>query len=393
MDIAPLVPPIELTARKRRIFAVIAVMLMIAVVEGAARIGGVYLVLPRLAFLFWNDDEAAVRAGYARYLERRDPVLGWPPRDALNSSMYTASGTRPSPAFPDAGEPCVSLFGDSFTYSEGVDHERAWGNQLARRLNCGVANYGVGGYGTDQALLRMRRIGPLGRIAILGIPPENAMRNVNQYRRFLGDGSYTFKPRFVLEGDGSLRLIPLPTLDANGLARLTKDPAAVLPHETFLPGSREGPVPWRMPYTMALFRVLAHPRLIARLSGGTSWGAFLRPDHPSGALQLTVALAAEFDREARQKGVSHTIVVVFTSPSAQFQYESSGSWPQEPLVAALRARGLTTVDLGPHFRTRLSGQSICSLMRYPDVCDGHYNEEGYRWVAEAAVEGVRARLR
>ena len=104
--------------------------------------------------------------------------------------------------------------------------------------------------------------------------------------------------------------------------------------------------------------------------------------------RTTVALAAAFDRQARQKGAHQTLVVVFTSPSAEFQYEAKGTWAQEPLVTALRNSGLRTLDLGPIFNRRLNGKSICTVMRYPDRCDGHYNEVGYAMVAESVAADI-----
>ena len=65
-----------------------------------------------------------------------------------------STGARFSPAYPEPGNECVTLYGDSFTYGVGVREEYAWGNTLAERLRCRVGNFGVGGYGTDQALLR-----------------------------------------------------------------------------------------------------------------------------------------------------------------------------------------------------------------------------------------------
>ena len=50
--------------RKRSVMAVMMLVLVVASVEGLSWIGGVTLLLPRrLAFLFWVDDEAALRAG------------------------------------------------------------------------------------------------------------------------------------------------------------------------------------------------------------------------------------------------------------------------------------------------------------------------------------------
>ncbi|MFI5179482.1 MAG: hypothetical protein ACHQO8_13005 [Vicinamibacterales bacterium] len=383
---------IALTIRKRIAFAVVAACLAVTAGEVILRFAGGIVIHSRIGFLLWTQDEGALRAGYASYLRRRDPVLGWPTTDALKTAMYGPGGARPGPAFSASDEPCVDTFGDSFVYSEDVDDAHAWEEVAARQLGCRVANYGVGGYGTDQALLRSERIGARARVAILGIHPENAMRNVNQYRQFLGDAPYTFKPRYLLEPDGSLRLVPLPTLSDEAVNRVATDPA-VLPYETFRPGSADGPVPWRMPYSLALLRVVLHPRLVARVRGGTSWGAFLSPTHPSGALPLTVALASEFDRRARARGATQVFVLVFTTPASQFQHHKTGIWAEEPLVTGLSARGMAVLDLGPIFEHYLAERSICTVMRYPAQCDGHYNDEGYALVGRSVAAFIDASRR
>jgi hypothetical protein len=49
-----------------------------------------------------------------------------------------------------------------------------------------VSDYGVSGYGADQAYLRFRRVPDEAPVVILGIFGEGVIRNVNQYRGFLG---------------------------------------------------------------------------------------------------------------------------------------------------------------------------------------------------------------
>jgi hypothetical protein len=76
-----------------------------------------------------------------------------------------------------------------------------------------VANYGVEGYGTDQAYLRFQiNKEDKSRIIILGFLTENIIRNVNQYRRPRQGDKFTLKTRFILSNDGKLELISLPNL-------------------------------------------------------------------------------------------------------------------------------------------------------------------------------------
>src|SRR5262245_4391979 len=130
-------------------------------------------------------DPSTVTQNYAEYLALRDPHLGWRPR----IGQAAADGTRNDPAFSITSDPCMSMFGDSFTWSEEVDDDYAWSALLALKVHCRVANYGVGGYGTDQAYLRFKSLPPRGELVFLNHLSENIVRNINQYRNLLYPGA------------------------------------------------------------------------------------------------------------------------------------------------------------------------------------------------------------
>ena len=57
-------------------------------------------------------------------------------------------------------DPCVYVFGDSFSHADEVNHVDAWPNQLEKKLGCKVINHGVNAYGTDQAYLLLADVLP-----------------------------------------------------------------------------------------------------------------------------------------------------------------------------------------------------------------------------------------
>jgi hypothetical protein len=152
---------------------------------------------------------------YEDYLRRRDPELGWPLPEQMGSALFTASGARPSPAFPDTTPETseIALYGDSFTQSPNSDAE-TWGNVLAELSKRRVSNYGQGGYGTDQAFLRFRRnANDRSKFVILAQVAEDIVRNLTRYRDLVTyEMWYAYKPRFVLDAKGELRLVPIPKL-------------------------------------------------------------------------------------------------------------------------------------------------------------------------------------
>jgi len=206
------------------------------------------IILNRAPFLLYRPPEID-RTAWEHYLEVRDPLLGWPTADALNSEHYDESGSRPVPAYPEPGKECLTIYGNSFTYGAEVSDKEAWGNLLAEYLKCRVGNFGVGGYGTDQALLRFEaNDADTAPVSILGIYPTNVQRNVNQARYLLmsSGNHFYFKPRFILTND-QLRLVPIPEPRFEELDLLNGDLTRLLPHEAFLPGTDLGPQPMRFP--------------------------------------------------------------------------------------------------------------------------------------------------
>jgi hypothetical protein len=148
-----------------------------------------------------------------------DPDLGWCRRPGERGTEHTDAGDtsfsvdrrgrRRSPGSEDAPA-AVACFGDSFVFCRLVDDDQTWPHQLSRHLGVGVANYGVGNYGLDQALLRLEReLDSLeARVVIMGVVPETIARVQSYWKHYFEYGNtLAFKPRFTI-GPAGLRLHP-----------------------------------------------------------------------------------------------------------------------------------------------------------------------------------------
>jgi hypothetical protein len=347
-----------------------------------------YGVLPRDPSLLYEApsiDESEFR----RYLRIRHPQLGWPGLE--EGGDPAAVHSRPIPAFPDSDSECVSLYGDSYTYGDEVEDAEAWSNQLSIRLGCRVANFGVGGYGTDQALLRFQMNGADdSSVAVLGIYPYNILRNVNQYRRFLGGpgGSlFSFKPRFILEGD-ELILVPLPKPSFQEIQEMVQEPGRHLQAEAFVPGTAPGPPLLSFPHSLAFLKLLFSDTIQNFLFGRPSWSSFLDEDHRSQALQVTAGIGRAFDRLARERGKA-SMVVMFPTVSSYEYLRDRGVLVIRPLVERLEASGVTVLDLHREIVDRLGEESYCGLLMNPAGCSGHYSPVGNALVAEIVGDHLR----
>ena len=112
----------------------------------------------------------------------------------------------------------IAIVGDSFTFGLEVPYEDTWGHQLELALGQGyqVLNFGVDGYGIDQAYLRYQRdvLSWYPDTVILGLINDDMRRTMCVYG-FLcfPGGEIPFpKPRFVMKRQKlSLLNHPLPT--------------------------------------------------------------------------------------------------------------------------------------------------------------------------------------
>jgi hypothetical protein len=182
-------------------------------------------------YLFYDRPAIASPEHIAHYFRSRNPVLGW------TASAADASGARPSPAFPDPGNACVAVYGDSFAWSTGASSDTtAWPNVLARRLGCRISNYGVWGYGVDQAYLRfLHNADDQAPIVLLAIFPHDILRDLTGNFGFLSpeSGMLTLKPAFRLDAAGDIELLPTLVLNEAEVQDYLRDPARYHPADPF----------------------------------------------------------------------------------------------------------------------------------------------------------------
>ena len=157
---------------------------------------------------------------------RYDALLGWKP-NGHKSDTYNEQGilnTKTVFNKPEDGVLRIALFGDSMTRSSGQGIDKSWGYLLEKSLtnlnyNIEVMNFGVGGYGIDQAYMRWevegKKYSP--HVVIFGFYPMDIGRclevhKLKNWGLFEG-GNFFSKPRFVY-ADGTLKLINYPTIPA-----------------------------------------------------------------------------------------------------------------------------------------------------------------------------------
>jgi hypothetical protein len=241
-----------------------------------------------------------------------DAELGWNNQPGAENDQCTihAGGWRGPRDYalpaPD-GITRLVAFGESFTFGHEVTDDATWETQLeALDPRLEVVNFGVGGYGTDQALLRAER--ELARadadVVLVGLMLENIGRNVNRYRPLWMPQAYSpvAKPRFVLE-DSALRLVPLPFRDRAEYVRAVEDGTIVDRLHAHERWSDAAPPPW-----------LAWSACARLYLGRRAYHARNTPDlwlERGEAFQVTLALLARFRALAREHGARDAVVLIF----------------------------------------------------------------------------------
>ncbi len=120
----------------------------------------------------------------------------------------------------------ISFYGDSYCMCRDVQDDETIPWYLGEMRKTRVANYGVGNYGLDQALLRLQRDYQYERseIVIMAVTSITMARCCSVYRHYLEPGNFfALKPRFeISKNKGELNLIEYPFQKKEEIIKLEK---------------------------------------------------------------------------------------------------------------------------------------------------------------------------
>lgn len=164
--------------------------------------------------LSWNGLFKFFKSGY-------DPELGWVRipntskkeigKDKITSYSIDEKGSRNNPEHKKLPKK-ISCYGDSFTFSRQVNDNETWEYFLSKHTKSNVLNFGVGNYGLDQSILRLKREYPKNKtkIVIMGVVPSTIFRNLSVWKHYHEFGNtFGFKPIFIIKNK-KLELIKNP---------------------------------------------------------------------------------------------------------------------------------------------------------------------------------------
>jgi len=319
-----------------------------------------------------------------------DAGLGWTwrPSSASEDGLFQinalgARGPREYGLRPAPGKRRMATFGDSFTFCDEVSADDSFQVQL-EELDPAleVLNFGVSGYGTDQALLRYERLGNgLGaEIVALGLMLENIGRNVNRYRPMWAtfSGVCLTKPRFVLDPHGELVLLRQPYERREDLLAAIEDGsvlASIQEHEYWL-GRPEVPTGKLSSLVRLACGYLAYrARTPSRL-----W-----QDVEGEPFQVTLAILERFQQEALRDGARLAPVLLFPARD-DLEKALAGEPYWGALLAELERRGIASIDLIRPLTARARELGSTEEL----YAGGHLSRAGNAVVAGELLAWIRA---
>lgn len=274
-----------------------------------------------------------------------DPLLGWTnapgvsrvENDTARTTSHTTSqslrGTRLYAPEKPAGVLRIEVFGDSFAFGSEVEDDATYSAVLEQILpRSEVLDFGVRGYGLDQAMLRFRKEGPGFHpdVVVIGFVSALPLRDTQAFT------SYP-KPYFVLR-DGKLDLEGVPVPDVDETLRLYERSSRIVDV-------------WRM----------------------TSYTA-----QPNEALDE--ALLVEFVSEIRASGARPLIARYPVLPEIGREREFTRLYQD-----ACTQTGATCIDTCPAFDdAKAKGVKLRAV--------DHFNAAGHRIVARALADALRSQL-
>jgi hypothetical protein len=339
-----------------------------------------------------DDLSAAHRRALADLLAGRpsliqhDAVLGWSLRPGFRTSMCTidADGLRRDRERPPPVAPAVQVatFGDSFTFGGDVADRYAYPEALARRdARIAVANYGVPGYGLDQAFLRYQRDGRANhpQVVVISFMSENIYRDLSVFRPFyLPTSLLPFaKPRYLPgEHEPWLLANPLPRL-ADYRDLLTR-PAETLPrlgqHDFYYhTRPRAGPFDRSAAVRLA--------KLAGEQLGPGRRSRFYAPD--SEAFRVTTELFTAFYEMALRDG-AQPVIVILPESSDLARWRSAGIKRYTPLLRFFARKRYHVVDAMAALDRAGRDRPIA------DLVPSHYSPLANQLVAEQLLQRLRA---
>jgi hypothetical protein len=332
--------------------------------------------------------------GESKYIEF-DSTLGW--TNKANGEIQSdcssriiksnSSGIRSDREYDLLPPPDVlriAAFGDSFTHCEDVGNKETWEVFMESLINgLEVLNFGVNGYGLDQAYLRYLKDGQRYKpdMVFIGFITDDISRHSNNFRPFVRPNTRLplSKPRYLIEND-RLVLIPNPISKLEDYRTLLNNTPAFLndigANDSYYPNNYKSS-PFDASPTVRLIKLAAAEiKKRIRMSSNNKYN-----NQKSESYIITLRIFGAFYNEAIRNN-SIPIIIIFPTRSEMLRYKNYKTKTYTPLLKYFDSKGYRYIDL-------MDALSNCEEdTAWNDKC-GHYSPFENREAAEYMLDYLR----
>lgn len=304
----------------------------------------------------------------------------------------------------------ISCYGDSFTIARQVEDNQTWAWHLSELTKSNVVNFGVGNYGLDQALLRLKREYPKNKtkVVIIGVVPSTIVRILDVWKHYNEYGNtFGFKPRFDM-WDGKLQLMP----------NIINSEEKYYDYQSYLPKIREKDYFYEQKFKQDILQfpyfvsILSNPLRNILLLSLVFWHQKVKKEdvkklpYPTAmkiimnenlklryrlytkdyyAITLFVKIVKEFRRYADELDFT-PIFVCMPQKDDLFMVKKKGHY-YNPVLDQIR-QFMEVIDLT---NTLLARPDLETLYSNPNNYGGHYSAKGNRLVGETIYETIKSK--
>ena len=330
------------------------------------------------------------------YLNKKDNLLGWPIQDINNKLFknYDVDGSRFSPANDNIDNYLsLSVYGNSFTFGSGVKHSEAWPNILAKNINYRVYNYGVPGYGVDQAVLRfINNKSDASKLVILGIYPDDIERNLTQNYSIIADNEldlFSFKPKFKIDDKQELKLVEIPIRELDDIKHLEKDYKKYLKDDDLIHKYNKRLIDVKFPYSNVFYNPVLD--FFKKKKNYISKNGMLPDNLPfwlrnTGSLDLNSKIVNLFLKKCNDKNITCKILIIPDYSSLTYYQNKKININKKIYEKYIWKKYVW--DPTEWLILKMKNKNICYHLSINKNCNGHYNIEGNSILSKYIIEKI-----
>ena len=251
-------------------------------------------------------------------------------------------------------------------------------------------NYGVGGYGTDQSVLRFISNNDKSTKIILGIYPEDLKRNLTSNLELILSRDkislYSFKPKFEYKFN-ELKLIPIPVKNYNDYKNFKSNYAEFMHGDFFIKNHNFKQFEKKFPYSLVIIKSMF--RNILNRFDYLVWNGFLPDEKPFWlrnleSINLNNKIIELFFQTCNENSQECNVLIIPDLVSINYFLESKININKKIYEDYYWSKN--TYDTTEWLANKMSKNGVCNYYGKENECYGHFNLKGNELLSEYIIK-------